>query len=389
MEEPTSSLLIMFIVIVAAPFIARRLMMPIIVLELIVGVILGMLGWIHEHPTLDFFASFGITYLMFLAGLEVDVEVIRKHARNTVAIAMASLLFPFAAGWMIGLIFGLNGLLLGTVFSTTSLGIVLPMTRELKGDDSWVQLLLSSVILIDIISMFLLAFVLSFLQGSLTASFAYSIVAVLTLFLIPWILNRNAVHRKVEEILSNRIYFEREVRFAFALIFLLGAVTESFGFHSILGSFVAGLIISEITPESSRLEEKLMGFGYGFFIPVFFIIVGTRVDLIGVFTELTNVTILAAVLMGGFGAKVLGVALATRLCGFSIRDSFAMGAFHSARLSLIIAVAEIARKANFIDSNIFSILVILAMVTSTVSPALGKYILSNQKIADPEEGNGG
>ncbi len=377
MHEPADSLLIMFIIILGAPFLTSIVKMPVIVIEILIGIALGYLGWIHQHPTLDFFASFGLTYLLFLAGLEVDVALIKKRLRSTLGIAAVSVSLPFMVGFMVGKWLGIPPFLFGTIFSTTSLGIVLPMTREFRDRTELVQVLLGSVILIDIISMFLLAFSLSIIKGNLSATFVYSMLAMLTLFLIPWIINQKNVHQWVEKLLTNKIYFEREVRFSFALIFILGAVSESFGFHSIIGAFIAGLIISEITPDSSLIEEKLKGFGYGFFIPMFFILAGTRVDLIAIFDGSAHLWSLLVIILAAILSKQIGVAAVAKLEGFSWRESLAMGTMHTARLSLIIAAAEIARQSEIIDAGIYSVLVMLAVVTSTVAPTVTRWLLKN------------
>ena len=377
MHEPADSLLIMFIVILGAPFLTPIIKMPVIVIEILIGILLGYMGWIHEHPTLDFFASFGLTYLLFLAGLEVDVSLIKKRLRSTLGIAVISVSIPFAIGFGIGKWMGIPPVLFGTIFSTTSLGIVLPMTREFNDRKEFVQVLLGSVILIDIISMFLLAFSLSIMDGDLSATFIYSMLAMLTLFFIPWLINLNNIHEWVEKLLNNKIHFEREVRFSFALIFIFGAITESFGFHSIIGAFIAGLIISEITPDSSLIEDKLKGFGYGFFIPLFFILAGTRVDILAVFQRGPELWNLVLILVAAILSKQVGVALVAKLEGFSMRESLAMGTMHTARLSLIIAAAEIARQSGYIEGSIYSVLVLLAVVTSTVAPTTTRWLLKS------------
>lgn len=377
MHEPADSLLIMFIVILGAPFLTPIIRMPVIVIEILIGILLGYLGWVNEHPTLDFFASFGLTYLLFLAGLEVDVTLIKKRLRSTLGIAAVSILIPFTIGFLIGKWLGIPPYLFGTIFSTTSLGIVLPMTREFSERKELVQVLLGSVILIDIVSMFLLAFSLSIIDGNLSATFIYSMLAMLTLFFIPWVINLNNVHEWVEKILSKKIYFEREVRFAFALIFIFGAITESFGFHSIIGAFIAGLIISEITPDSSLIEDKLKGFGYGFFIPMFFILAGTRVDIPAIFDRGPDAWSLLLILLAAILSKQVGVTLVAKIEGFSWRESFAMGTMHTARLSLIIAAAEIARQSGYIEGSIYSVLVLLAVVTSTVAPTATRWLLKS------------
>ena len=103
--------------------------------------------------------------------------------------------------------------------------------------------------------MFLLAFSLSLLEGALKISFIYSLIAVVSLFLIPYVINQWNIKLKIKNWESKKSNFELEVRFAFAIIFVLAAISEELGFHSIIGAFIGGLIISEILP-SRKIYEK-------------------------------------------------------------------------------------------------------------------------------------
>jgi CPA2 family monovalent cation:H+ antiporter-2 len=172
-----------------------------------------------------------------------------------------------------------------------------------------------------------------------------------------------------------------EMRVAFALIFLLGAVSLQLGFHAIIGAFIAGLLISEILPRATLESEKLQSFGYSFFIPLFFILTGAKVNLAAVFANMDNVIVLLVIIAVGVLAKVVSVAITTRLSGVkSTRRNLAFGLFHTARLSLILAAADISIRLGLIGERLFGIFIILAVVTSTVAPALGKYILRKEAV---------
>jgi len=364
------------------PLFAKKLRLPVIVLELVIGIMLGksMLNLIPEHAILEFFASFGLVYLMFLAGLEIDVRKIKKYFSETITLAVFSIIVPFLSGVIISPYVGVHPLFLGTIFSTTSLGIILPLVKELRGRKNYSQILLTSVLIVDILSMFLLAFSLSMIEGSLGWSYIYSLLAVLTLFVIPWLMERKGLLSKVGDWLSEKSHFDMEVRLSFALIFLLAAVTEHFGFHSIIGAFVAGLVISELTPKSSLLDKKLESFGYGFFIPLFFILMGSQVNLPVLFSNFGNIKILTLIIVVGLLSKIIGVSITAKFQGFNWRRSLSMGFFHSARLSLIIAAVEIGRRLGFINENLFSIFVLLAIVSALIGPSVGKYILGKKKV---------
>jgi CPA2 family monovalent cation:H+ antiporter-2 len=384
MDSLALTLVIVFAGVVLLPPLARRAGIPVIVAEILFGIIIGksLFDLVPDHPTIEFFSTFGLVYLMFLAGLETEFGKMRwKNIRKALAIGLVSVAVPFAAGYFIAPWAGIHPMLLGTILCTTSLGVILPMLKETNLPPRLSRLLLASVVLVDILSLFLLAFALATIQGHLEARFFYSLLGIVILFLVPWIINKRKLRRKITTKLFRKSYFEMEMRLAFALIFLLGAVSTQLGFHSIIGAFIAGLLISEILPRRTLESERLQSFGYSFFIPLFFIFTGAKVNLLTVFTNLSNVTVLLVIIAVGMLAKALSVTVATRLSGVkSMRRSIAFGLFHTARLSLILAAADISIRLGLIDERLFSIFVILAVVTSTVAPALGKYVLRTEAV---------
>jgi Kef-type K+ transport system membrane component KefB len=389
-----------FFIIAVSPLISKRIKMPVIVIEIIFGIILGksFLKIIPNDPIIDFFSSFGLVYLMFLAGLEIDFNEVKRNLSNTLLITLFSISVPFATGVLLSPYLGLPALFLGTILSTTSIGLILPLACELDCNKNFLNILLSSVILVDIIGMFLLAFSLSLLEGALKISFLYSLIAVISLFLIPYTINKWNIKIKIKNWEEKKSNFELEVRFAFAIIFVLAAVSEELGFHSIIGAFIGGLIISEILPKKNMreriagilipefnspvtmLERKLEGFGYGFFIPLFFIFVGSKVDLPLVFSNLDKIGILIMIILAGLLPKLLGVSFITKIRGFKLKESLAMGLFHATRLSLIIAAVEIGSKLGIIQPDFYSMFVILAVISSITGPSLGKFVLSYKRI---------
>jgi len=381
MEPTTLVLIIILFAITIAPVISRYTHLPVIVIELIIGIIIGksFLDIVPSNTLFDFFSSFGLIFLMFLAGLEMDFARIRKSFTRTVIIAIFSISVPFLSGYFIAQYIGIHPLILGAVISTTSLGLILPITKELKHHKELSTVLFGSVILIDILSIFILTFSIVYIRGDFGITFYYSILLLLVLFILPIILNRSNVRKRIAKWLGERSRFAIMVRLSFALLVMLAAVSEELGFHSIVGAFIAGLIISEITPEACQLEEKLESFGYGFFIPFFFILVGSRIDIPSLFTNLANIRMLFIILGIALLSKFISVTLASKAVSFNWKESISMGFFHTARLSLIIAVAEIGRELGLVDNDLFSSFMIIAIISAIVGPVIGKYILKNDE----------
>ena len=378
MEDLAIPLLVVFIGVVLIPPVARKTGLPVIVAEIIFGMLIGrsLFDLIPDNEIIDFFSSFGLAYLMFLGGIETDFAKLTNRALKQAFIVVAvSIAVPFITGFLMAGWVGVNRFLLGTIFCTTSLGLTLPLLKSGQFRPRFARVLLTSVVLVDIISLFVLAFVMSGLQGSITAHFSYSVLIILALFFLPWCIRKRKLRRKITLRLSRDSLFDIEIRLAFALIFMLAAISAQLGFHAIIGGFIAGLIASEVLPHRILKEEKLQSFGYGFFIPMFFIFTGSRVDLPGVFSDISNLTVLLALVAAGIFSKVIGVGIATRFSGFKIRESIALGIFHSARLSLIIAAADISIRFGFISENLFAMLIILAVVSATIAPAVGRRVL--------------
>lgn len=379
LDQLTVLLLLVFAAVAIVPALSRRLGIPVIVAEILVGILVGAswLDLVPENALVSFFSDFGLVYIMFLAGLEIDFDTIQEHLGRTVSIGVVSIGAGFAAGVLVAPWTGIHPLLMGSIFSTTSMSLVFPLTRELDIDGGVVETLLGSVALVDILSILVLGFSLGAIQGSSGSHFFYALAALLTLFFLPRVARASGVRSRVHAwLFEEPRHFEDAVRFSFALVFLLAAVTGELGFHGITGAFIAGLVISELAPGASDIGERLESFGYGFFIPLFFVIMGSQVDLPALFSHLANVKLFLAMVLVAMTVKIVSVALAARWQGLTSDESVAFGFFHSARVSLIIAAVEIGRSAGLITEPFFSMFILLAVISALVGPAVGKVALT-------------
>jgi CPA2 family monovalent cation:H+ antiporter-2 len=378
MDELAIPLLVVFAGIVLIPPLARKTGLPVIVVEIIFGMLIGrsLFNLIPDHEIIEFFSSFGLAYLMFLGGIETDFAKLTNRAlKQALMVVAVSIAVPFVTGFLLADWVGVNRFLLGTIFCTTSLGLTLPLLKSSQFRPRFARILLTSVVLVDIVSLFLLAFVMSGVQGSITADYSYSFLIILALFFLPWLIRKRKLRRKITLKLSKDSLFDIEVRLAFALIFILAAISAQLGFHAIIGGFIAGLIASEVLPRKILREEKLQSFGYGFFIPMFFIFTGARVNLPGVFADVSNLIVLIVIVAAGILSKIIGVGVVAKFTGLKIRESITLGLLHSGRLSLIIAAADISIRLGLISENLFAMLIILAVVSATMAPALGRRVL--------------
>ncbi len=364
----------------------HRLRLPIVVGEILAGIVIGRSGLniVPPTPILEFLAEFGFAYLMFLSGLEVDFNVLLfasdgslKGTRWSKPLPLGTFIFlgTLLLGFLAAL--GLNraGLiespyLMALILSTTSLGIVAPVLKErgIVGGD-YGQSLLVAASVADFATLLLLTVLVAVHSRGLTLD-----ILLIPLMLVIFVLVAQAAQvfarlswlRQIMEELSHATA-QIKIRGAVALMVAWVVIAEALGVEVILGAFLAGTLISLVAgAEESGTREKLDAIGFGFFIPIFFITVGVNFDLrslVGSSQALVLVPLLIAI---AYAIKVVP-ALLFRV-RFSWSETLAGGFLLSSRLSMIIAASAIAQEIGAISPAVQSANVLVAIVTCTVSP---------------------
>ena len=339
-SDVLGEMFILLLLILFSPVISRFLRIPVIVVEILLGIMLGPsgLGVLSESEWFSAMALMGFIYLMFVVGLEVEVSLLKASFLKVLVISLGAFLTPLFMGYLVALWYGLPQDIIAVALSTTSMGIILPTVREFPGRKEVAQVLLGAAILVDIISMFALAYVVE--KGFLSPGKLLLLLVSLASFLVAVVVLKSwePTKERIRELVGA---YHLDVRTSIALIFGFSVLAEVIGVHAILGSFFAGLLVSEVQEKIEGLMDKLLSFGYGFFIPLFFIAVGVRTNLALILGNIKAIEILLALLLAGFLGKVLGTYVFSRISGFRAFESLSMGFAMSARLSLIIAAAEL------------------------------------------------
>jgi len=385
------SLLVITMLAALVPLLAARLKrfhIPVVILEILAGILIGksVLGIVTPSPVLDFLSEFGFVILMFISGLEVDLNAFsfadfrsRKNGFWQTAPFLALTSFILTLGGAFAIAWGLakggfvqQPLIIGLILSTTSLGIVVPVLKE-RGiiPTSYGQVILLSALLADFLTLVLLSLSL----GIVTQGF----VIQLTLFLVLLVvfvatLGMGVRVRKIKglgELVKGLTTATVQIRtrFSIALMVAWVALAQSLGTEMILGAFLAGVIMSIMAGQDKAiLQEKLDTIGFGFFIPLFFISVGSDFDLRSFLDSPKAFILLPLLVAAAYAVKVLP-ALVFRVA-FSFKESMAAGFLLSSRLSLIIAASTLAFKLGLISEAVNADILLLAMITCMLSPVL-------------------
>lgn len=256
----------------------------------------------------------------------------------------------------------------------------MPLTKDQKLGKRFGQVLIASIAIVEVVSIMLLSVTIGLLGDIPHGAGLFSVIAMIVLFGVPVVIRRQGVRKRIADFLHHKTSFETGVRFSIALLLILTAVSDVLGFEAIIGAFLAGLIVRH-TMLHTELKQKLEGLGFGFFIPLFFVLVGARIDIRALFGSVENLNTLLLVIGAGLISNIIGVYIVARLLRFTNRMGVALGMFHATLLSLTIAAAEIASREGLITEGQFAIFVLLAIVTTLIGATVGRMLLKIRIVA--------
>ena len=381
----------------------QRLRLPIVVGEILAGIVVGRsgFGWVtHEDPLLTLLAEFGFVFLMFLAGMEIDFANInvewpgaaraggaqtgpsstagRRRSFGPLSISLLSFVMTLALSTVVGFVLLRMGLvrspwMMALIMSTTSLGVVMPVLKEqgLIGGRFGQTILIASLVA-DFATMLLITVVVATISHGLTLDILLISVLFVVFFLLYRLgivsLNRvDAIRRTLEELSHTTARIK--IRGAFTVMLLFVVLAEMLGAEIILGAFIAGAMLSLLsTREDMEAMHQLEAVGFGFFIPIFFIMVGVDFNLSVLVGSVDVLLLLPFLLLAAFLVKLLP-ALLFRL-QFTWRETLSAGFLLSSRLSLIIAASAIGLSLGIISESVNTMIILVAIVTVTIAPLI-------------------
>jgi len=361
--------------------------LPSVVGEVIAGIALGAggLGLIDPHGAeLEFLFLFGLAFLLFLAGLEFDPSVlrgtlsggVRRVGATPLGRALLGMGIRLVIALAITLALSLAGLLpapvlIAFLISSTSLGIVLSVLTEhdLLREPYGQRLFLSAAVA-DFATVLLLT--IFFSAGSQSTGVRVALIFLLIALALALFAGlRAAAARGGVGALVERLSgapTELRVRGSFALLLACVALAGQFGLEIILGAFIAGAIVSSLAIEREHplYHVKIDAIGYGFFIPVFFILTGARLDIPALLDAGDTLVLVRVLLAAVFLVK--GVPALLYHDEFAWRECAAAGALQSAQMTLTVAGVEIGRQLGLIDEALGAALICVALLSVLIAP---------------------
>lgn len=363
--------------------------------EILAGLILGpaLLGAVSITPELTGVVELGVFLLMLSAGLEMEIHDIYSALKKRAFLcALSGFFLSLATGFGIGQLFDLGFLqsvCMGLVMAITALPVTVRfLTAAGLIDSREGHTIMSSAVIIDIASLLILGII--FDADSIRDPIALVKTVGITggkmiLFFALIILANRVLRSKNTHIQKTELYFKRlidnlgeEAVFGVAVLFVLvfSTTSEALGFHFIIGAFFGGLLLSQDIIGKDyfkQLTHILNSVSGGFLTPVFFAYIGLRFS-VGAFDQ---VGLLLVILAGGYLSKTLGSYWGARAGGFSKEESKKIGIILASRGTFDLVVAELAYERGYINSSVFSMLILLSIVTVLINPFVYRKLLPN------------
>lgn len=356
-----------------ATLIARRIRIPAVVGQILIGIVLApaALGWLQGGHTIEVLSEIGVILLMFLAGLESDLGVLKKNFKPALLVALAGVLVPLLVFWgvttMMDYAFS-TAIFYGIVFAATSVSITVEVLQEYgKLSTKAGSIILGAAVVDDILAVLALSIFTSTQSSSGNLPKQFFMEFLFLLFLV-------LVHKSIPKVwrfVEKLPVYAKNTTAALILCLVLSLLADAAGMSAVIGSFFAGLALSQ-TDVSHKIEEYSSAIAYVVFIPVFFVSIAISVTFESIFEHpiLILFFTLLAVLTKFIPAYFIG-----KSTGLTSSDSALVGTGMVSRGEMALIIAQIGLASQVINSDIYSELVIVIILSTLIAPFLIKLSL--------------
>jgi len=380
-----ATLAIILISTLLAGHMSKRIGMPAVIGQLLVGIILGpaLFGVLHENSFIHTFSEIGVVLLMFIAGLESNLTLLKKYFKPSLVVAVLGVIVPVISMYGMSLAFGisqLESLFIGVIFAATSVSISVEVLRELNVLESKEgTIILGAAVVDDLLAVIILSVLTSLFGAQLAA--ASSTHMSLGLSLLLQALFMVAVYFSVKWIVPFVMHLSRRLLVPYAsaitsLIICFGFVwfAEAVELSAVVGAFFAGIAISQ-TPYKEEINRHIEPIGYTVFIPVFFVSIGLSMNLASLNQHILFITILTVLAVF---SKLIGSGLGARWMNNSAQGAYTIGAAMISRGEMALIIAQIGYNAKLLSELYYSEIIFVIIITTVLAPLILKHAVKRQ-----------
>ena len=391
----------------------QRIGQPAVLGQLIAGMLLGasVFGAIWpqaqhaifpaagaQKSMIDAVAQLGILMLLLLTGMETDVRLVRKVGKAAISVSVAGVALPFACGLALGELLPeallphpdqrlIASLFLGTALSISSIKILTLIVREMNFLRRNVgQVMVASAIMEDSIGWVIIAVIFGLAShGTLDlATVARSVIGTALFLIVSLTVGRRLVATLIR---WTNDTFVSEMPVITTILVIMGAMaltTHLIGVHTVLGAFVAGVLVGESPILTRHIDAQLRGLITALFAPVFFGLAGIGTDL-SVFKDPSLIWLVVIVVAIASLGKFVGAFVGGRIGGLTLRESLALGCGMNARGSTEVIIATIGLSASVLSESLYTVIVAMAVITTTAMPPTLRWALGRLPLRGEEK----
>ncbi len=360
-----------------------RLGQPSVLGKLLIGIVLGpsVLGLVTETKTLEEFSQIGVILLMFMAGLETDLDEFKRTGKASTYVGLGGIIVPLVLGYLAGSALQLTSIqswFLGLLLSATSVSISVQALKEmgqLKTREG--TTILGAAVIDDVVVIIALAFLMSFagenvhLGTLIIKKFVFFIAAIIIGWkVVPFFMKKFSSLKVTETTISS----------ALIICFVFAFFAEYTGVAAIIGAYIAGVSIS-LTHFKQEVFGKIETISYSIFVPVFFTSIGITAEFAGI-QENLGLIVLFSIL--AVFSKLIGASIGAKAAGFPFKSSLGIGSAMVSRGEVALIIAAIGLEAKLISQEMFAVMVVVVLVTTIVTPPMMKMFFKKEAISPRE-----
>lgn len=385
LHEPIVPFAILLVVILTVPNLFERMRLPGLVGLLVAGVILGpnVLNLLQTKlPTMRLLSDIGLVYLMFVAGLEIDMEQFRKTKHRSAGFGFLTFIVPLIFGTIVGRSFGFGwnaSILIGSLFASHTL-LAYPIVSRLGvvGNEA-VTVTIGATIFTDIGALLVLAVCIGIHAGNFTIIKLFSLLGLLlvysavVLFGFDWV--GREFFRRNDQDEGNQFLF------VLLAVFLASLGAQLIGVEKIVGAFLAGLAVNDAVG-NGPVKEKVVFVGSVLFIPIFFVDMGLLIDIPAFVKSIASIWLTLAVVAGLIGSKFLAALFAKFLYRYNWQQMLTMWSLSLPQVAATLAATLVGYRAGLLTEEVLNSVLVLMLVTATLGPLITSRVAPGLSIPE-------
>ncbi|MCE9647797.1 MAG: cation:proton antiporter [Chloroflexi bacterium] len=387
-DKPVGFFLLAMAIILITPLLSERLKLPGIIGIIIGGMLIGPHGFglMQGGDRIEFLATIGLVYLMFSAGLEVDINQFMRVRARALVFGLITFFFPQVMGMGLGYILGLDWLgmiLLGSAFASHTLIAFPLLTKFGVTRNEAVAVTTGATVLTDIGAFIVLAVVLGAKSGDgITFIYFAELLVMLAIFTAVIIFGLPRLGKLIFQKLTGRAV---EFQFVIVTLFIAAFVAELIGVHEVVGAFLAGLAVNSMLPRHSPVTGHVLFIGESFFIPIFLLYSGLITDPLTFLKSPQTILVAVGVTIVAYISKLIAAWITAKIYKYTRSEFWTVYGLSHAQAAVTIPTLVIGLETGLFNSTLFNAAILMILLTSITSPLIVQRFAPDLQTGETDE----